>query len=338
MITSGAPITSQASQDIVICFEMDNAREARELQLLEASLSSVATAAREFVNLHRGKVEIVIVKSELSSEAQLQCVREIESSNTDVIAKQILETSDGYFAAKNSVLELVREEQIIIFCDSDCVYEVDFLDRILEGFRTGGVEVVYGKTFPLLHDDEDVWSTAAALCWQFPPLEIGYGGTWPSSRWANNLAVCAARLKANPFPSVAIVSGSKRSRRLQLKLERVLWSQELEEAGVVVSDRNAIAYHRVPSSILEFAHRQYVHGIASAFLADVSGAHTLVSLVGPCKPPTVRAWHLFCLWGRRSITLRQLVASGLYLFISIPSRFAGAAVFKFISVDFKARA
>lgn len=186
------------------------------------------------------------------------------------------------------------------------------------GFQDPQVEVVFGQTFPLLSDASG-FQKRAALWWQFPPKAIGYGAVWKNSQWLNNMAARSKLLRHKPFPEVTVVRG-RQSQKHQIKVEGVLWKQELQREGVRFGSVEATSEHRIFSTWAEFNDRQFEHGLASAFMSSRYGKNSFYAVLSPAGDPVRQ------LYGMVGLVLRGHL--GLWLLLSSLPLFASSLIWR----------
>ncbi|MGI0491807.1 glycosyltransferase [Alkalinema pantanalense CENA528] len=102
-----------------------------------------------------------------------------------------------YYAAKMLGAEWATGE-IVIYYDSDCVYDRQWLHRLLASFRNPDVQVVAGETTT---NGVGIYRTAMALTYIFPQYS-GASELQPVSQYfLNNVAFRRSFLLDNPIPT-----------------------------------------------------------------------------------------------------------------------------------------
>lgn len=311
---------------LAVGFELDNAEASNDVDLILSSYESVLASASSLVRQEPGsKCVVALVHSAKLSQALLTKLRGIENNYPHIENSVVENASGSYFGAKNASAGLAEKADVVVFCDSDCIYEVDFVTKILGGFQDPQVDVVFGQTYPLLSDASG-FQKRAALWWKFPPKAIGYGTVWKKSQWLNNMAARSNLLRHKPFQEVTVVRGSQ-SQKHQIKVEGVLWKQELQRQGVRFGSVEATSEHRIFSTWAEFNARQFEHGLASAFMSSRHGKNSFYAVLSPAGDPVRQ------LFGMAELVLRghlrlSLLLSSLPLFASsLVWRLRGSAAF-----------
>lgn len=93
--------------------------------------------------------------------------------------------------------------EIVVYYDSDCLYDRDWLSSLLESFRSPLIQVVGGETTT---DGVGIYGTAMALCYIFPQYSnnrtSGENTLIPSSQYfLNNVAFRRSFLLDHPIPT-----------------------------------------------------------------------------------------------------------------------------------------
>lgn len=136
----------------------------------------------------------------------------------------------SYYQAKMLAAGLATGE-IIVFCDSDCVYEPDWLGRILAPFQADdAVSIVAGETRT---GGRGLYGAAMGLAYIFPPWS-GETELQPSERYfLNNVAFRRSFLLSHPFPTgLGLYRGDCviHAQRLRRQGHRI-WRQPLARAS-----------------------------------------------------------------------------------------------------------
>lgn len=104
----------------------------------------------------------------------------------------------GYYKAKMLGAELVTGE-IVVYCDSDCIYQTDWLRSMLTSFTQGDdIQVVAGET---ITRGKGPYGTAMALTYIFPQHSGHKTLTKTSQYFLNNVAFRRDFLLKNPIPA-----------------------------------------------------------------------------------------------------------------------------------------
>ena len=93
--------------------------------------------------------------------------------------------------------------EIVVYYDSDCLYDRHWLSSILESFNSPEIQVVGGETTT---DGVGIYGTAMALCYIFPQysndVTSGHKSLLPSSQYfLNNVAFRRSFLLDHPIPT-----------------------------------------------------------------------------------------------------------------------------------------
>jgi hypothetical protein len=292
----------------LIGFELDNAGNSEDLQLTLDSYLSVLQSAQAFASESPEiECEVAVVLSQSLGTDLLDELQQAQRQHRNLTFKLIMNEQGTYFGAKNATVNVADGADSVIFCDSDCLYERDFVSKILSPFSEPKVGVVYGVTYPRLSGDSG-FERRASLWWQFPPEEIGYSRVWTTSQWMNNMAARLSLLQAEPFPEV-IFQTQEDTNQMQLKVEGVLWKKRLQSKGEAFFASDATAYHRIFSSWDEFNERQLEHGLASAFMSAHENRGPIHNFLAPAGDPVRRLFGLFGLVLKGEIRISTFVAS-----------------------------
>lgn len=154
----------------------------------------------------------------------------------------------SYYQAKMLGAELVTGE-IVVYCDSDCIYQTDWLKNILTSFTQGNeIEIVAGET---VTRGNGPYGTAMALSYIFPQYSHKKSLTKTSQYFLNNVAFRRDFLLKNPIP-------------LDLPLYRgncVIHAYDLLDRGYTIWQQpQAKANHAPPSGISHFFWRFLLMG------------------------------------------------------------------------------
>lgn len=146
----------------------------------------------------------------------------------------------GYYKAKMLGAQLVTGE-IVVYFDSDCVYEPNWLRSILTAFTEGeDVQIVAGETMTL---SKGAYGTAMALTYIFPQHSGQKTLTRTSQYFLNNVAFRREFLLNNPIPT-------------DLPLYRgncVIHARNLQDRGYIIWNQSqARATHAPPNGLAHF--------------------------------------------------------------------------------------
>lgn len=153
---------------------------------------------------------------------------------------------------KKQVAAAKSPGDIIVLCDSDCVYSEDWLDEIINPLLTGDADLCFGQTYA--DKGNSTLERASALAWFFPLRDVGDPRQLeereaPLLR-ANNCAFTREVLTTCPIP---IHSGSRS--------HGGMWRRKIEAAGLRALYRpGAWNEHKQFDSLLDFYARAILLG------------------------------------------------------------------------------
>ncbi len=147
-----------------------------------------------------------------------------------------------YYASKMLGVEWTTGD-ILVYYDSDCIYDRNWLTFLLGSFDDSRVQVVGGETTT---DGVGFYGTAMALCYIFPQYS-GLAGLIPAKQYfLNNVAFRRSVLETIPIPT-------------ELPLYRgncVLHAQKLQVAGYVIwRQPKARSLHAPPNGFRHWMER-----------------------------------------------------------------------------------
>jgi glycosyltransferase involved in cell wall biosynthesis len=248
--------SSQPTFSIVI--ETENLANA-ELSDLEACLDSIAAQPLD----RRRPNEVIIVESGQMAHSVLDDVRAKYPWLTVHISPRPLH----YYEAKLAGVRLATGE-VVVFADSDLVYEAGWLEALLEPFGRSDTSFVSGETRV---DITGLYTFSVATTWLFPRR---YASNTATSLIANNAAVRRSALLACPFPIGLPLF------RAQIVLHgRVLRAREMGILNV-----RARGVHAPPAGAEEWALRYAIAGAdavrAGTYVLDDGGNVVQQSTMG----------------------------------------------------------
>lgn len=138
--------------------------------------------------------------------------------------------------------------ELVVYYDSDCIYDRHWLSSLLESFSSPEIQVVSGETTT---DGVGIYGTAMALCYIFPQYSNDVISAekplFPSSQYfLNNVAFRRSFLLENPIPTT-------------LPLYRgncVIHAQHLMESGYTIwRQPKARSLHAPPNGFKHFVTR-----------------------------------------------------------------------------------
>jgi glycosyltransferase involved in cell wall biosynthesis len=273
------------NRKIDVFYELENARSSSDLTAAVESFRSLLAASVQYQNSGSGELSLFIIRSEPMATDFLNLIEEIgaESKVTSITYLQISESR--YFAAKNVALEN-GDGEFLVFCDSDCTYELDYFSKMASTLASRSASVVYGTTYA--PDRLTRFQSAVALSWLFPPSYIGYGVSWPKSRWANNFGTSRRIFQDFSFPDVQ----SRWFGGVEMKQERLLWERLTSQSGIAHETADIRAHHAQFSRLSAWLERQWAHGLGSSTRLRNEGKNLKTSLRLTLRPIRERAQHL----------------------------------------------
>jgi hypothetical protein len=239
----------------------------------------------------------------------------------------------SYFGLKNYSLEVASPDEIVVFCDSDCRYENDFILKLSDGFSEASIEVVFGTTYAYLIP-QSFKNKCIALTWQFPLDSIGYQDSWPESIWANNFAVRASTLRKLNFPEFRLTKLNSRD-ILYSKISLIVWRKALAKQGAAISYQDAKSYHRVFPTLAEFSSWQFHNGLSIASHRLYRKEPFRKSMSTLVIERVGRLVHLVRLWRKALLTPAEFLYSGALVAYSLVLRAGGVLAFKSYSLEIR---
>ena len=115
-----------------------------------------------------------------------------------------MDAGDRHYYALKTHAVAQRDEDLIVFVDSDVVPEEGWLEALLTPFQNPEVQIVGGNTYL---DTPDATGKAFALFWFFKPQRSLPQLSTRRSFFANNLAIRKATFEAHPFPEAQAYRG-----------------------------------------------------------------------------------------------------------------------------------
>ncbi len=311
------------SRHLVIAYELDNAESLKELDTVRRSLESILKSVENYqISNTEDSLTLVTLMPEGGNKVISDIIQRSMQEHPEIQFKSLSTKSDSYFATKDSITELAKDQDIVVFCDSDCVYEQTFLVKTVSAMKTSNADVAFGKTYANL-EGKGLFSRIAALAWQFPPKDVPYSSVWGDSRWANNFAVLGSTLRINPFPEINF----ERSNSPQIKIEGVLWLIEATKQGMKIVDTDASCSHHIFDTFGEFVARQFVHGVADVTLYKLQERPLLFAPLSSMGFPLSRLRGLIRLLKLKSIKPVEAVLALFLLLSAIPARLFGAILY-----------
>jgi hypothetical protein len=271
-----------------IFFELENARRSADAARACQSLASIIESAK-FLDIHADTAwRLWILRDRDFSAQLLEEIRQIHHGIGEGKIQHVQSDSPHYFGLKNLAAKLGKHDNLV-FCDSDCIYESSYLYKMKKGFEQFPNHVIYGTTYA--REGSSEFEQISSLTWLFPPEHLGYGDSWPRSKWANNFGLPRSVLLNTPFPVMAL----SKLGGLETKQERPLWERETSGKGIVHRQIEAVAYHEQFKSLRDWSKRQLVHGLGTGARLRSEGKKFLATSRSVVRPLDSRIRHLMVL-------------------------------------------
>ncbi len=135
----------------------------------------------------------------------------------------------GYYKAKMLGAQLATGE-VVVYFDSDCIYESHWLRQILTPFNQGdNIQIIAGETKTR---GQGIYGTAMAFSYIFPPYSQEQKLTATSQYFLNNVAFRREFLLHNPMPiDLPLYRGNCVIHAHQLRSQNyIIWRQPLARA------------------------------------------------------------------------------------------------------------
>jgi glycosyltransferase involved in cell wall biosynthesis len=192
--------------------------------------------------------------------------------------------ADDYYDAKNIGFSST-ESELVVFADSDCWPDREWLERMCAPFEDPRVQVAAGRT---TYKDTPFGRAATAI--DFLYFRYGHGGRWTRNFYANNVA-----FRRGAFPGYARATDIYRGPCQQLGMR-------LFEEGVHVEYVHAArTVHRFPDSRRELVKLRLLRGNDAAAFAEDIAQHAGFARLARSKAASTTA----VLSGRAVCSLRQ---------------------------------
>ena len=169
-----------------IILETENI-ETSDVKRLHKSIVSLAAQSPEQAN------EVVLIDS---GNTPRQLLNQLQLSYPWLTIKSAPAQTE-YYESKMLGLKWTTGE-IIVYYDSDCIYESDWLATLVGSFDNVNIQIVCGETTT---DGIGLYGTAMALCYIFPQYS-GRSNLFPVNQYfLNNVAFRRSVLEAIPIPT-----------------------------------------------------------------------------------------------------------------------------------------
>ena len=223
------PIASSSSFSIIL--ETEN--------LANADLNGLVNSLASLVNQTMSPTEANEVLVIDSGDAPPELLQQL-CDRYSWITVHPAPPATGYYKAKMLGAQLATGE-IVVYADSDCVYEPHWLENILTAFsQNEPIQIVAGETTTA---GTGAYGTAMALVYIFPQFSGKTELTQTHQYFLNNVAFRRSLLLAHPIP-------------VELPLYRgncVVHGETLRQAGEIIwLNPNARATHAPPDGFAHF--------------------------------------------------------------------------------------
>jgi glycosyltransferase involved in cell wall biosynthesis len=169
-----------------IILETENI-ETSDIDRLQKSIVSLAAQSPEQAN------EVVLIDS---GNTPRQVLNQLQLRYPWLTIKSAPPETE-YYESKMLGLEWTTGE-IIVYYDSDCIYEGDWLATLVGSFDNVNIQIVCGETTT---DGIGLYGTAIALCYVFPQYS-GQSDLFPVNQYfLNNVAFRRSVLQTIPIPT-----------------------------------------------------------------------------------------------------------------------------------------
>jgi glycosyltransferase involved in cell wall biosynthesis len=167
-------------------------------ELVSANLLKLKQQLTEYANSSVKSYELIFALSGNEEDATT-LLHEIQSrvpGLSDVSKLSVVPVENGrYYELKNAGL-LHSTGDVVIFLDSDCTIESQWLENLLQPFQRSGIHAVNGYTYLAY---EDFTSRILALTWLFPLRDHDDRIAKRRALNMNNCAFTGDWIRSNPF-------------------------------------------------------------------------------------------------------------------------------------------
>lgn len=161
--------------------------ETADIKGLQKSIVSLAAQSPEQAN------EVLLIDSGNTSK---ELLNQLQISYPWLMIKTAPPETE-YYESKMLGLKWTTGE-IIIYYDSDCIYECNWLATLIGSFDNPDIQIVAGET---MTDGVGIYETAMALCYIFPQYS-GRSDLFPVNQYfLNNVAFRRSVLETIPIPT-----------------------------------------------------------------------------------------------------------------------------------------
>jgi glycosyltransferase involved in cell wall biosynthesis len=211
-------VSTTCSPDISVIVELDNVLHG-EVARAQTMLARLLDQLRE--NALESRAEVLVMYDE--TEIRPKDAERIVTATTIAehpFVKLVATNGLRYFSLKNEGVRRAKGD-VIVFVDSDCLPEHDWLRRLLEPLRDPTVDVVTGNSYI---DRDTFYAKTFAAGWYFPS-RLPDGPLVPvRTTFANTLAIRRHVFEKYPFPEESSLYMG----------QGVLWNRTLFENGVPI--------------------------------------------------------------------------------------------------------
>jgi glycosyl transferase family 2 len=167
------------------------------------------------------RVEILVMYDETAiPTAEVRLIVDSLTAGDSPAIELVATQGLGYFPLKNDGGRRAKGD-ILLFMDSDCLPEAEWLRQLLSTFRRPEVEVATGNSYI---DHDTFYAKIFAASWYFAPRLPDGPIVRTSMTMANNLAMRRHIFERHPFPYVP----------LQHMGQSVTWSRTLADNDIAI--------------------------------------------------------------------------------------------------------
>jgi glycosyltransferase involved in cell wall biosynthesis len=189
-------VSLKPAPDVSVIVELDNVLHG-EVSRTRTMLTRLLDQIR--ANDLESRVEVVLLYDETAVRTQDVHALLASPPTAECSFIQLVPTRGlRYFSLKNEGARRAKGD-ILLFADSDCLPEPDWLRELLEAFRDPRVDIVTGNSYV---DRDTFYAKTFAAGWYFPPRLPDGPLTPVPTTFANTLAVRRPLFERYPFPEV----------------------------------------------------------------------------------------------------------------------------------------
>jgi GT2 family glycosyltransferase len=216
-VSEASGVAAPARPDLSVVLELDNVLHS-EVSRARTTLTRVLDQIREARLEDRVEVLVMYDETAVRRDDAEQIVADAVRAHPFV--RLVAVHGLRYFSLKNEGARRTTGE-LLVFVDSDCLPEADWLRQLLAPFDRADVDVVTGNSYV---DRDTFYAKTFAAGWYFPArLPDGPLTTVPTT-FANTLAMRRHIFEKYPFPEVTTLYMG----------QGVTWNRTLAEHGVPI--------------------------------------------------------------------------------------------------------